>query len=82
MYGQGSAVPGVVRSEISRNPEASYIDGQEGRLKWNYTTGLELKAILDVYCHSERSEESILSYVDAWYNSIIPDFINASPNLG
>lgn len=71
MYGQGSAVPGVVRSEISRNPEASYIDGQEGRLKWNYTTGLELKAILDVYCHSERSEESILSYVDAWYNSII-----------
>ncbi len=61
----------VVRSEISRNPEASYIDGQEGRLKWNYTTGLELKAMLDVYCHSERSEESILSYVDAWYNSII-----------
>ena len=61
----------VVRSEISRNPEASYIDGQEGRLKWNYTTGLELKAMLDVYCHSERSEESILSYVDAWYNAII-----------
>ncbi|MBR1888162.1 MAG: glycoside hydrolase family 88 protein [Bacteroidales bacterium] len=61
----------VVHSEISRNPEASYIDGQEGRLKWNYTTGLELKAMLDVYCHSERSEESILSYVDAWYNSII-----------
>ena len=61
----------VVRSEISRNPEASYIDGQEGRLKWNYTTGLELKAMLDVYCHSERSEESILSYADAWYNSII-----------
>ena len=61
----------VVRSEISRNPEASYIDGQEGRLKWNYTTGLELKAMLDVYCHSERSEESILPYADAWYNSII-----------
>ena len=61
----------VVRSEISRNPEASFIDGQEGRLKWNYTTGLELKAMLDVYCHSERSEESILSYADAWYNSII-----------
>ena len=61
----------VVRSEISRNPEASFIDGQEGKLKWNYTTGLELKAMLDVYCHSERSEESILSYADAWYNSII-----------
>ena len=39
----------VVRSEMARCPEASYIDGQEGNLKWNYTTGLELKAILDVY---------------------------------
>jgi len=39
----------VVRSEMKRNPEASYIDGQEGNLKWNYTTGLELKAFMDVY---------------------------------
>ena len=61
----------VVRSEMARNPEASYIDGQEGKLKWNYTTGLELKAILDVYCHSGRSEESLLEYVDAWYDAII-----------
>ena len=74
----------VVRSEMARNPEASYIDGLEGKLKWNYTTGLELKAFLDVYmrsfadaqddkkdCHSERSEESVLEYVDAWYDAII-----------
>ena len=39
----------IVRSEMVRNPEASRIDGQEGKLKWNYTTGLELKAFLDVY---------------------------------
>mgnify|MGYP002860595888 CR=1 FL=1 len=39
----------VVHSEMQRNPEASCIDGLEGRLKWNYTTGLELKAFLDVY---------------------------------
>ena len=39
----------VVRSEMARNPEASYIDGLGGKLKWNYTTGLELKAFLDVY---------------------------------
>lgn len=38
----------VVRSEMARNPEASYIDGLNGKLKWNYTTGLELKAMLDV----------------------------------
>ena len=37
----------TVQSEISRNPEATYIDGQQGKLKWNYTTGLELKAMLE-----------------------------------
>ncbi len=37
----------VVRSEMARNPEASYIDGLNGTLKWNYTTGLELLAFLD-----------------------------------
>ena len=38
----------IVNSEMARFPEASFIDGQEGKLKWNYTTGLELKAFLDV----------------------------------
>ena len=37
----------VVRSEMVRNPEASYLDGLEGKLKWNYTTGLELQSFLD-----------------------------------
>ena len=76
----------VVRSEMARCPEASYLDGQEGKLKWNYTTGLELKAMLDVYEISRQArndsslsfrpkrsevEESILAYVDAWYDAII-----------
>lgn len=61
----------VVRSEMARNPEASYIDGQEGKLKWNYTTGLELKAMLDAY--SVNEDESILKYVDAWYDAIISE---------
>ena len=39
----------VVRSEMQRCPDATYLDGMEGTLKWNYTTGLELKAFLDVY---------------------------------
>ena len=55
----------IVRSEMARNPEASYIDGQEGNLKWNYTTGLELKAMLDA------APEEALDYVDAWYDAII-----------
>lgn len=54
----------VVESEMQRNPEASYIDGLQGRLKWNYTTGLELKAMLD-------AREDALTYVDAWYDAII-----------
>ena len=54
----------VAESEMTRNPEASYIDGLEGKLKWNYTTGLELKAILD-------ASPKALDYVDAWYDAII-----------
>ena len=55
----------VVRSEMQRCPQASYIDGQEGKLKWNYTTGLELKAMLDA------APQEALPYVDAWYDAII-----------
>jgi len=55
----------VVRSEMARCPEATFIDGQEGKLKWNYTTGLELKAMLDA------APREALDYVDAWYDAII-----------
>ncbi len=61
----------IVRSEISRCPQASYLDGLQGNLKWNYTTGLELKAFLDVY--ERYGDESLLDYVDAWYDAIIAD---------
>ena len=59
----------VVESEMARCPEASCLDGQEGNLKWNYTTGLELKAFLDVY--DAYGDEALLDYVDAWYDAII-----------
>lgn len=55
----------VVRSEMVRCPEATFIDGQGGNLKWNYTTGLELKAMLDA------DPREALDYVDAWYDAII-----------
>ena len=55
----------VVRSEMARCPEATFIDGQEGNLKWNYTTGLELKAMLDA------APQEALDYVDAWYDANI-----------
>ncbi len=59
----------VVRSEMARCPEASYLDGQEGKLKWNYTTGLELKAFLDVW--EAYGEDAVFDYVEAWYDAII-----------
>ena len=61
----------VVRSEMDRCPEASFIDGQNGSLKWNYTTGLELKAFLDVF--EAYGDEEIFSYVDKWYDGIISE---------
>ena len=59
----------VVRSEMDRHETAAHLDGREGKLKWNYTTGLELKAMLDV---SERyGDENIFRYVEGWYDAII-----------
>lgn len=59
----------MVRSEMARNTTAAHIDGLEGKLKWNYTTGLELKAFLDVY--ETCGGEDIFEYAEAWYDSII-----------
>lgn len=61
----------VVRSEMVRCPEGSWLDGREGTLKWNYTTGLELKAFLDVY--DTYGDRKIFDYVDAWYDAIIDE---------
>lgn len=61
----------VARSEMSRCPEGSYIDSQNGNLKWNYTTGLELKALLDAYAAAGSRDDSILKYADTWYDAVI-----------
>ena len=63
----------VVRSEMARNQEASYIDGLGGTLKWNYTTGLELKAMLDASRSFGKAQDDIVSYVDAWYDAVIAE---------
>ncbi len=59
----------MVQSEMQRCKDGSYLDGQQGRLKWNYTTGLELKAFLDVY--ERYGDESIYEYVENWYDRMI-----------
>jgi Predicted unsaturated glucuronyl hydrolase involved in regulation of bacterial surface properties, and related proteins len=59
----------MVKSEMKRNPDASYLDGMEGVLKWNYTTGLELQAFLDVY--EAYGGKDIYNYARRWYDDII-----------
>lgn len=68
-YRTDSKAVEMVRSEMSRNKEASYIDGLEGKLKWNYTTGLELKAFLDVF--RTYGDSSVFNYAEKWYDAII-----------
>lgn len=61
----------MVRSEMTRCPDATYLDFREGKVNWNYTPGLEMKAFLDVY--ETYGGDDILAYVDAWYERCIED---------
>lgn len=61
----------MLNSEMQRCPNAAELDGMEGKLKWNYTTGLELLSFLDVY--EKTKDNKILEYVYNWYDSIISE---------
>lgn len=61
----------MVRSQMKRCPKASYLDYREGKYKWNYTPGLELRAFLDVY--DIYGGDDILDYVDEWYDTLIAE---------
>ena len=61
----------MVRSEIRRAPQATFLDGQEGGYKWNYTTGLELRSFLDVSRAYDIPEFD--AYVRAWYDGILDE---------
>ena len=61
----------MVRSEIRRAPEATYLDNQEGNYKWNYTTGLELRSFLAVSRTYAIPEFD--AYVRAWFDGILDE---------
>lgn len=61
----------MVESEMKRCPTAADLDGMEGKLKWNYTTGLELLSFLDAASLQSTSQENIVQYIDSWYDAII-----------
>ena len=58
----------MIRSEMMRNPDATYLDGRNGTRKWNYTTGLELKAFLDA--DSRYDLPWVVDYVRAWADTM------------
>ena len=58
----------MIRSEMQRNPEATYLDGRNGARKWNYTTGLELKSFMDAAKRYELPE--VVEYVKAWADTM------------
>lgn len=59
----------IVKSEIARCPDATYLDFREGQKRWNYASGLEMKAFLD-YAGPER-DTAVFNYVESWYDMMI-----------
>ena len=67
-YGQEPYSIRMIRSEMQRNPDATYLDGREGQRKWNYTTGLELKSFLDAAKRYELPD--VVDYVRSWADTM------------
>lgn len=63
----------MAESEIARNPSPATLDGiPAGNVKWNYTTGLELLAIMDAGAAYDRPE--FIRYAERYYDTIVrPD---------
>ncbi len=61
----------MAESEMIRTPVPTDLDACEGRLKWNYTHGLELLAFMDLYAASgdERFWNYAARYADTMINS-------------
>lgn len=61
----------MAESEMFRCPDAAQLDGMEGNIKWNYTTGLELNAFLHLY--ENTADERYFNYVLDWYKRAIDE---------
>lgn len=63
----------MIESEIRRNPSPATLDGiPAGKVKWNYTTGLELLAMMDAAKAYDRPDFD--RYAERYYDTIVqPD---------
>lgn len=68
-----SGTPLAVRmaeSEIARNPSPMTLDGiPAGKVKWNYTTGLELLSIMDAGAACDRPD--FIRYAERYFDTIV-----------
>ncbi len=73
LNGNESLAVRMVESEIARHPSPATLDGiPEGKIKWNYTTGLELLAMIDAADAYGRSD--FYDYALRYYDTIVrPD---------
>lgn len=61
----------MMYSEMQRCPDGYHLDGMEGKAKWNYTTGLELKSFTDIY--RINGDQAVFDYVEHWYDGMIDE---------
>ena len=61
----------MVHSQIARCGDATYLDYTDGRLKWSYGPGMELRAYLDVF--ETYGDTTVFNFVRKWYDSIVTD---------
>lgn len=59
----------MVRSEMARNASAAYLDGTAGRLKWNYTVGLELRSFVEASRMYGVAEP--IGYAKEWVDTVL-----------
>lgn len=68
VYAQEPYSVRMIKSQMERFPDGTYLDGRNGVRKWNYTTGLELKSYLDATKRYEMPE--VVAYVKAWADTM------------
>lgn len=62
----------MTESQMSRcGSDPSYLDYREGKARWSYTPGLELRAYFDVY--EKYGNERIFNFAEQWYDNLIEE---------
>lgn len=60
----------MAQSQMSRcGGDPSYLDYREGKPKWNYTPGLELKAYFDLY--ERYGDSEVFDFAEKWYDGLV-----------